>query len=238
VRDAREIAAESSSLPEVPPPFTSDPRATREAVGSLIATLSPHERAAVVLVEAFDLTLNEAAAILSTSLGTVKSALHRGRGKLADPEPAIRDVPVPAVLDALCEAFNARDVGRVAALLLDDVTFEFPGLAVEYGVEAVRKGSLEGVLHGDPSQAIAPEYREGLLPRPPRLEPRPHRGEVLLLSWHSHQDGEAVRAISRVDLEGDRIARLRTYLHAPDTLQELCRELRVPFRTSGYRYWW
>ncbi len=237
VRDAREITTEPSSL-EARATVSSDPRATREAVGSLMATLSPQERAAVVLVEAFDLTLSEAAAILSTSVGTVKSALHRGRGKLADPEPAVRKVPVPAVINALCEAFNARDVDRVAALLLDDVTFEFPGLALEYGIEAVKKGSLAGVLHGDPSRAIAPEYREGLLPRAPRLEPRAHRGEVLLLGWYTHQDGEAVRAISRVDLVGDRVARLRTYLHAPQTLEEICRELQVPFRGSGYRFWW
>jgi len=238
VRDTREVTTEPSSLLEARAPLASDPRATREAVGSVMATLSPQERAAVVLVEAFDLTLNEAAEVLSTSVGAVKSALHRGRGKLADPEPEMRNVPVPAVLDELCEAFNARDVDRVAALLLDDVTFEFPGLALEYGVQAVKKGSLAGVLHGDPSLAIAPEYREGLLPRAPRLEPRAHRGEVLLLGWYAHQDGEAVRAISRVELVGDRVARLRTYLHAPQTLEEICRELQLPFRASGYRYWW
>jgi len=238
VRDTREVATEPSSLPEGRAPVASDPRATREAVGSLMAMLSPQERAAVVLVEAFDLTLDETAAVLSTSIGAVKSALHRGRGKLADPERVMRNIPTPAVLDELCKAFNARDVDRVAALLLDDVTFEFPGLALEYGVEAVKKGSLAGVLHGDPSRAIAPEYRVGLLPRPPRLEPRAHRGEVLLLGWYAHQDGEAVRAISRVELAGDRVARLRTYLHAPQTVEEICGELEVPFRTSGYRYWW
>jgi RNA polymerase sigma-70 factor (ECF subfamily) len=238
VRDARKVAAEPSAMPEAGTLPTPDRQDTREAVGALIATLSPQERAAVVLVEAFDLTLNEAAEVLSTSVGAVKSALHRGRGKLADPEPVLRTVPVPAVLDELCEAFNARDVERVAALLLEDVTFEFPGLALEHGVEAVKKGSLAGALRGDPAQAIAPEHREGLLPRPPRLEPRAHRGEVLLLGWYAHQDGEAVRAISRVELAGDRIARLRTYLHAPETLEELCRELQVPFRASGYRYWW
>jgi RNA polymerase sigma-70 factor (ECF subfamily) len=238
VRDAREVATEPSSLAEVRAPLAPDPRATREAVGSLVATLSPQERAAVVLVEAFDLSLNEAAEVLSTSVGTVKSALHRERGKLAAPPPDTRLVPIPAVLDALCDAFNARDVDLVAALLLDDVTFEFPGLALEYGVEAVKRGSLAGVLHGDPSLAIAPAYRDGLLPRAPRLEARAHRGEVLLLAWYAHQDGEAVRAISRVDLAGDRVARLRTYLHAPQTLEEICRELEVPFRSSGYRYWW
>ncbi len=61
VRDAREVTIDASPLLEARAPLAVDPRATREAVGSLMATLSPQERAAVVLVEAFDLTLNEAA---------------------------------------------------------------------------------------------------------------------------------------------------------------------------------
>lgn len=245
VRDAREVATEPASLLEAGPAATSgaasDPRAAREAAGSLIGMLSPQERASIVLVEAFDLTLEEAAEVLSTSVGAVKSALHRGRGKLAAPDAKPPGAPVPAVLDAFCDAFNARDVDRVAALLLDNVTLEFPGLALEYGVEVAKRGSLAGVLHGDPTSdrsGIAPRYREGILPRPPRLDPRGHRGEVLLLGWYAHHDGEAVRAISRVELAGDRIARLRTYLHAPETLAEICGELAVPFRASGYRYWW
>ncbi len=149
----------------------------------------------------------------------------------------MHSVPVPAVLDELCAAFNARDVVRVAALLLDDVTFEFPGLALEYGVEAVKKGSLAGVLHGDPSQAIAPEYREGLLPLAPRLEPRAHRGEVLLLGWYTHEDGgPAARshAWSSWAIGSPGCAPIST----PAALEEICRELQVPFRASGYRYWW
>ena len=77
-----------------------------------------------------------------------------------------------------------------------------------------------------------------MLARSPRLELRVHRGEVLLLAWFAHDDGEAVRAISRVDVDGERIARLRTYLHSPDVLTAICGELDVPFRVSGYRYWW
>jgi RNA polymerase sigma-70 factor (ECF subfamily) len=241
VRDAREIATGAAEAPEpsVQPP---DPRAMREAAGSLIAHLAPQERAAVVLKDVFDLSLDEIAEALLTTVGAVKAALHRARGKLAEPELANPDAsPPPAVLDAFCVAFNARDLDGVTSLLLSNVVVEFPGLAIEYGAEMARNGSLRGVLFGDPSTdrgGIAPEFRAGVLPRVPRLEVRAHRGEHLLLGWFAHRDGEAVRAISRVSLAGDRIACLRTYLHAPEVLSEVCAELGVPFRSSGYRYWW
>jgi RNA polymerase sigma-70 factor (ECF subfamily) len=242
LRDAREVPTEGArlakSVQDTPAP---DERATREAAGAIIAQLAPQERAAVVLKDIFELSLEETAEALSTSVGAVKTALHRGRGKLADPDPVPRTTPVPATLDAFCAAFNARDLDGVTALLLDSVVLEFPGLSLEYGAEAAKRGSLAGVLFGDPSgdhSGIAPVYRSGLLARPPRLELRVHRGEVLMLGWFLHQDGEAVRAISRASVSEDRIAYLRTYLHAPELLAELCGELAVPFRSSGYRYWW
>src|SRR5438477_11838225 len=64
----------------------SDPRAAREAAGTLISRLAPQERAAVVLKDVFDFSLDEIAETLVTSVGAVKAALHRGRGKLADPD--------------------------------------------------------------------------------------------------------------------------------------------------------
>jgi len=241
VRDMREVATGTAESPEAGVP-TPDPRAVREAAGSLIAQLAPQERAAIVLKDVFEMSLEETAEALSTTTGAVKAALHRGRGKLAEPQTAdVGDFPRPAVLDAFCAAFNARDLDGVTSLLLENVVVEFPGLAVEYGAETARNGSLTGVLFGDPSSdrgGIAPGFRAGVLPKAPRLEARAHRGEHLLLAWFEHQDGEAVRAVSRVSLTGDRIASLRTYLHAPDVLAELCAEMGVHFRSSGYRYWW
>src|SRR5262245_41923691 len=76
-RDALSAAPEATS--------EADPRAAREALGSLVGRLAPQERAAVVLKEVFDFSLEEVAEALSTSVGAVKAALHRGRGKLAEP---------------------------------------------------------------------------------------------------------------------------------------------------------
>lgn len=240
MRDRRELPFEAPVAASAIDASSADPRATREAAGTLLGRLAPQERAAIALKDVFDLSLEEIALALSTSVGAVKAALHRGRGKLLDPEPTYVTAPVPAVLDAFCEAFNARDLNGLTALLLDSVVSEFPGLTVEYGAETARRGSLAGVLFGDPSGERSPigrPYRQGLQARPPRLELRMHRGEALLLGWFLHDEGEAVRAISRVTVVGDRVSRIATYLHSPEVLAEICAELQVPFRNSGYRYW-
>jgi RNA polymerase sigma-70 factor, ECF subfamily len=202
-----------------------DPRAPREAAGTLLSQLSPQERAAVVLKDVFDLSLAETAEALSTTTGAIKAALHRGRGKLVDPAPEPQPV-APAVLDAFCDAFNARDLDRLTALLLDTTTVELPGLVVQYGPAQAKAGIFTGTLYGCPDEA-----HEALPPM--RCEVRAHRGESILLWWW----GAEVDTVVRVAVDGDRIARLTSYYHAPELLAEICRELGAPFRTHGRRYW-
>ena len=176
-----------------------------------------------MLKDAFGFSLEEIAEALSTTAGAIKAALHRGRGKLVDPELEEPPPVAPAVLDAFCEAFNARDLDRLTALLLDTATLEYRGFRLERGAEAVREGTLRGTLFGCPDGAPEPVV-------PPRCEVRAHRGESIFLWW----SGEEVHAVVRFEVEDDRIARLRTYYHAPEVLAEVCSELQVPFRTHGY----
>ena len=220
-------------------------RDTREAAGTLLVQLSPQERAAVVLKDAFELELHEIAEILSTSTGAVKAALHRGRGKLVAPDPEVVRTPAPGVLDAFCAAFNARDLDRLTALLLDHAAVEVVGASTIYGAEHARATVLPGMVFGSRRMAapadggsgdgIDPRFAQGVLPVPARLELHPHRGEILLVSWYSHRDGEFVRAITRVELSanGDQIARLRNYYYTPEVIAELCGELDLPCRTNG-----
>jgi RNA polymerase sigma-70 factor (ECF subfamily) len=210
--------------PESPP--SPDPRAAREAAGTLLAQLSPQERAAVVLKDVFDLSLQEIASALATTPGAVKAALHRGRGKLLEPAAAEPTPVIPAVLDAFCDAFNARDLERLTALLLDTTIVELPGLVVEVGAEAAKAGTFRGTLFGCPDQP----HQDW---PPARSEVRVHRGEPILL-WRS---GDEVHAIVRAVVEGDRVARLTSYYHAPEVVTEICGELDVPCRTHGHRYW-
>jgi RNA polymerase sigma-70 factor (ECF subfamily) len=242
-RRRRELPADAPEALDSP---VVEPRASREAAGTLLVTLSPQERAAVVLKDVFDFSLEEIAASLGTTAGAVKAALHRGRGKLAEepvPEPAT--VPVPAALDAFCAAFNAGDIDRLTALLLDTAVVEVVGATTQYGPEAARRTVLYGMLFGfkrlaDPKARAMfdASFADGALPEaPPRVEARLHRGRWLLLHFFQHADGEAVRAITTLELDGERVARLENYFYNPDFLVDIAGELDVPVRVNGHRWW-
>jgi RNA polymerase sigma-70 factor (ECF subfamily) len=226
------------------PAIAAPDRAAREAAGTLIARLSPQERAAVVLKDVFDLTLDEIADALTTTPGAIKAALHRGRGKLVEPGSDEARAPVPAVLDAFCAAFAARDLDRLTALLLDTAAIEVVGVHIEYGAAAARDGVFTGMMFGSQRMADAerqggmePRWSCGVLPEVPRLEVRAHRGEPIVLHWYAHVDGEHVRAVTRLALDGEQVAHVRNYFYTPDFLADVCGELAVPWRPNGYRYW-
>jgi RNA polymerase sigma-70 factor (ECF subfamily) len=211
----------------------------------LIATLSPQERAAVVLKDAFDLSLDEVADLLSTTPNAVKAALHRGRTKLEERTDEVTDrVPVPAALDKLVAAFNAHDLDRVAAVLLDTAIVEVVGATTVFSATDARTRVLSGLMFGSERIAqaetrggIDARFMQGILPLPARLEIREYRGEPIVLSWYAHVDGDAVRAVNRVDVEDDRVARLRNYFFNAELLVEICEELGVPYRSNGHQFW-
>jgi RNA polymerase sigma-70 factor, ECF subfamily len=221
---------------------TPNTTASREAAGTLLGALSPQERAAVVLKDAFEFSIEEIAETLATTAGAVKAALHRGRGKLVEPEADALDTPAPGVLDAFCAAFNAGDIDRLTALLLDNASVEVVGATTEYGPAAARATVLFGMLFGSKRMAdaesggIEVRFVQRVLPEAPRVETRLHRGQWFLIHWYKHEDGEAVRAISRIHADGEQVARLRNYFFTPDFIAEMCGELAVPFRVNGYRW--
>ena len=57
----------------------------------------------------------------------------------------------------------------------------------------------------DPARlgGLDPAFFHNVLPQVPRVEPRLHRGEWLLVHWYAHSDGEAVRAPTLL-IVGDR----------------------------------
>jgi RNA polymerase sigma-70 factor (ECF subfamily) len=196
-----------------------------------------------VLKDAFDLSLEEIAEALSTTTGAVKTALHRGRGKLVEPTSVETCTPAPGVLDAFCAAFNAGDLDRLTSLLLDTATVEVVGATTQYGPEAARRTVLYGMLFGSERMATAdtnggmePRFIHGVLPSAPRAELVAHRGAWVVLHWYAHEDGDAVRAITRLDVDADRVARLQNYFFNPDFIAEVCGELGVRWRSNGYRW--
>ncbi|MCA9645512.1 MAG: RNA polymerase sigma factor, partial [Myxococcales bacterium] len=236
------VRRERSALtPETNNQSAPDPQATREAAATLVSQLGPQERAAVVLKDVFDLSLEEVAEALGTSVGAVKAALHRGRNKLAEPEPEVTRRAVPEVITAFCDAFNRHDIPGLTALLLDHAAIEVMSASIEGPSDG---NILQGMLFGSKILARADElggiearYMAGVEPVPARLELFLCRGEPLLLSWYAHADGEAVRAVTRLELSDGRISGVKNYFFTPDMIEDVCRELDLPFRSNGYRWW-
>jgi RNA polymerase sigma-70 factor (ECF subfamily) len=238
-RRGRELLAEYPATADE----IADAREQREAAGTLLVELAPQERAAIVLKDVFDFSLEEIATALSTSVGAVKAALHRGRGKLVEPPEEPKRALASGVLDAFCAAFNAHDISALTALLLDDAVTEIVGVVTEYGADEPadsRTGSfansLTPIVRTDEG-GVDERFLVGYLGGSPRCEVREHRGELVLLFWFEHVDGACVRALWTVETAGDRIAHIRNYFFATDVIVEVCRELAVPFRVNGYRFW-
>jgi RNA polymerase sigma-70 factor (ECF subfamily) len=220
-----------------------DPRALREAAGTLFTRLSPQERAAVVLKDVLDFSLEEIAEILSTTVQAVKAALHRGRGRVVEPrEPAAR-VVTRAALDTFAAAFNAGDLEGLTRVLLDTASVEIVGVVTEYGRDAAkdpRSGSLAGTLSPitfDERGGVPPDLLVGYRGGPPRCVVHVYRGEHILVFLYDHDEGAIVRTVMRVDVLDDAIVGIRNYFFTPDVIAEVAGELGLAHRTNGYRYW-
>lgn len=239
----RRLRVEQKHLTAASAPVTVDPRLPREAAATLIGALSPQERVAVLLKDVFAFTLEEVANLLSTSEGAVKAALHRGRVKLAEEPAAFCHTPVPQALNAFCEAFTTRDLDALTSLLQESSIVEIVGVVTEYGQDQPKDphtGSLVGMLSpltSDERGGVADEHLIGYEGGLPRGEVRAYRDDWALLLWYPHTDGEAVRTVIHVECDGAHVTRVRNYFFTPDVIAEVCRELNVPFRCNGYRYW-
>jgi len=106
--------------------------AVGRALEQLVTTLPPKERACVLLKDVFDYSLEEIAELVDSTVGGVKAALNRGRGKLsaapAAPAPRARP-PVSAetaeLLRLYCERFNRHDWDGVRELVSADARLLF-----------------------------------------------------------------------------------------------------------------
>jgi RNA polymerase sigma-70 factor (ECF subfamily) len=191
---------------------TRDEEATREttpvtpALGAaLFERASPQERAAVVLKDVFDFSLEEIADLLSTSVGAVKSALHRGRGRLTGPRehaPARLKPASAELIDRFMAAFQARDINAVTALLLESVSYEVQGVGTERGRKGIwitinlRNMEIEGV----------------------RSERRELDGDLVIAGVYRSGDKEYLVSLVRLEESEGKVARVINYFFCPDTL--------------------
>lgn len=192
---------------------------TAGAAARLFELAAPQGRAAVVLKDVFDFSLEEIAAILATTVGAVKSALHRARGKLAEaPTAPARPLSTASarLVDKFVAAFNARDLPALTALLLETVVFEARGVGGERGRDAIWLN-----VNADRPAAVSWERR--------RID-----GCEAMLVFLEHQGEKKLTSVSRFEEADGLISRHVTYFFCPDTVKAVAAQLGVEALTVGY----
>ncbi len=194
-----------------------DAAAVRDAGAVLMQTLAPQERAAVVLKDLFDMSLEECARILGTSIGAIKAALHRGRSRLQDAQstrPKPRMNPGKALLDRFARLYNERDMPGLVALMLDDGGIEMMGVEMEVGRKWFERKETGWFAHNFQ-----------LMPPGTRWEPIDYNGEPIVLVLAKHDGNDVLLSVMRLEAIEDRISRIRSYAFSPETLDEVANTL-------------
>jgi RNA polymerase sigma-70 factor (ECF subfamily) len=205
--------------------------AFRDASAALLEQLAPQERAAVLLKETFEFSLDEIAGVLGTSTGAVKAALHRGRERLraaSDATPPRYPV-ARAVVDRFVEYYNQRDMPAMLALMLDTASIDMHGAEQFVGRSefARERGwfhhNFYSPLDGQPSPAV--------------WEAADLDGEPIVLVLDRAGSNASVTSVMRLETCDDRVARLRVYAACPDTVREVAERLGRPCATMGLYHW-
>jgi len=209
--------------------------AVRDAGTVLLQRLAPQERAAVVLKELFEYSLDEIAAILGTTVGAVKAALHRGRTRLREPEAQTtrrRPLPSVALVDHFVAAYADADLPALLALMLDTGSVENVGSSVDVGRAAFGRdrGWFWHLVNGHPEWPAEFAYEAA------RLERREVDGEPVALGFATRRGREGLEQVLRFQEDDGRIARIRGYSFCPETMREVGTMLGLRVRTGLYRF--
>ena len=233
-RREREVAAIAAGNGQAPSEVAS-PGAARDVGVAILQRLAPQERAAVVLKELFDASLDEIAIVLGTSVGAVKSALHRGRERLRESDDgptSQRPRPSAALVDRFVAAYNAGDKAGLIALMLDGGQIENVGCGMEFGRDQFprKDGWFHSAIYGHSEWPPELQYDST------RLERTLYEKEPILLGLVVRRGREALEQVLRIEERDDGIARLRGYAFCPETMRAVGEALGLRVRTGLYRY--
>jgi len=219
---------------ETPAPAP-EPGVARDAGRRLLERLAPRERAAVILKDLFDLSLEDTAVVLETTVGAVKSALHRGRERLRETEDSQtvrRAQPSPELLDRFVALYNAQDQAGLVELVLANATISNVGVGQQYGEESLvgEKSWLVRSLAGHPDWPAVFQYEAQ------RAEAAEVDGERVMLVHRTRNGEEALEGVTRFEEEDGRVAGILSYSFCPETIRAVGEALNIPVRTGLYRY--
>ena len=228
-RSAREQAAlvlEQAEPRSAPPHEASD---LFPAAQQLFQALHPQERAAILMKEVFELSLEETAAILHTSVGAVKSALSRARGRLDGRKPpAGFDAPSRAIVEQFMRALSDKDMNALQALCSEHLSGELVG-----GVELNSFDKARSFFQH--AHMVMPKLGFGERPWWKVVD---YEGEPMVAGFRTLDGLEGLNEIHRFEVADGRIVRVRTYCFCPETLAVVaealgCSALQRPYRSPS-----
>ena len=199
--EAAEAAAAAIEGGAVQPADPAGPALDR-AVERLVINLPPKERACVLLKDVFDYSLEDIAPLVGSTVGGVKAALNRGRGKLAALGDAPRSRPAASteMLDLLrryVDLFNRRDWDGVRDLTSADARLRVAEC-------------FAGRLADSPYFV---EYERPIVPW--RMALGDIDGETAVVILRDDADGLTPFSVVRLDVDGGRIVRITDYIKCP-----------------------
>lgn len=209
--------------------------AVRSAGAVLLHRLPPRERAALMLKDVFDMSLEETADVLETTVGAVKAALHRGRARLREDDTEAstgRALPSRALVDRFAECLHARDKAGLLALMLDNAPAENVGCSYQFGSEMHQgeKSWFSGATNEHP------EWPEWIRWEATKAEVAFYAGEPIVLLFHVRKGVDYLEVVLRLEEEDGMVASLRSYGFCPEVMREVGETLGHRVNTGLYRY--
>jgi RNA polymerase sigma-70 factor (ECF subfamily) len=198
----------------------------RDAAETFIDLLAPQERAAVLMKDVFDLSLEEIASTLKTSVGAVKAALHRGRGTLKeDAMKEKRHLPPPELVEQFMAALRDSDSETLQAICLRDITVELVG-----GIVMDSLDESESFFKHAHMEFPAIGFGKN-----PNWKTIVYRGETIVVGFRTLGGVEGINEFHRIEEIDGKISALRCYCFCPDTLRTVADELGLVALDRPYR---
>ena len=207
-------------------PSTEDHPEVTDAVQTLMHKLHPQERSALVMKEVLGYSLDEIATTLDTSVGAIKAALNRARGRLHKQSmPPASYAADKEMVNQFLHALQKTDLDTLRSICASELHVELVGGAEMRSFEE----SKNFFAH---AHFVMPEIGFGENPwwRYAEVDHEP-----LVLGFRTLNGIEGLNEIHRLEVNNGQIARIRCYCFCPDTLAAVAEQINAVALERPYR---